>query len=87
MPTYDYACTCGREPWCEMHKIDDRHTEVCTCGLPAKLQIGTPELATFSMRDADGQKKELKRRSFQHTQKELKNHGIPQFNKKTRKYQ
>ena len=86
MPTYNYECNCGRAPWEAVHKIDERHDEVCECGAKATLVIGSPQLATFSMRSPEDQKAELKRRSFEHTKKELKNHGVPKFDRKTKSY-
>lgn len=86
MPTYDYECTCGRAPWEAIHKMDDRHNEICECGAVAKLVIGSTNLQTFSMRSPEEQKAELKRRSFEHTQKELKNHGVPKFDRKAKTY-
>jgi predicted nucleic acid-binding Zn ribbon protein len=86
MPTYNYECTCGRAPWEAINKIADRHNEVCECGAKATLVLVSPQLATFSMKSSDEQKAELKRRSYEHTKKELKSHGVPKFDRKTKSY-
>jgi hypothetical protein len=70
-----YKCnsaTCGHE-WEDMVERSEEDKQVCPeCGCPASWMLCAPNVATFSLLDKAGQTAALKKRSRDHTRKELK---------------
>lgn len=67
---HDYSCQCGKQ-WEEL--VDSKETTVtCECGKKNEPILSAPALALFSILDKEDQAKALRKRSREHTKKQLK---------------
>jgi len=67
---YDFYCeTCGLE-WEDLVEGDNSTCEFCLTETP-RLRICSGKLAKFSMADANTKKEILRKRSYEHTRKEI----------------
>lgn len=68
----DFSCACSCE-WEELVWSGSGEPELCpSCGAPNQPVISAPKPATYSMMSKDDQAKCLRKRSREHTLKELK---------------
>ena len=72
----DFKCestTCSQPVWEELVDRKEENDQKCpTCSGPAKYTLCAPALATYSLMSKDDQAKHLRKRSRDHTRKELK---------------
>ena len=72
----DYECQnpkCKQPIWEEMVERSEENNQKCPkCGIVARYIISPTHLATYSMMSKDDQAKHLRKRSRDHTRKELK---------------
>lgn len=87
MPTYNYECRVCNRTWEAFHSISDRNSETCEqCAHPANIVLGVPQIASFSLKSPEEKTAALKKRSVDHTRSEIKKHGVPQRDRKTKSY-
>lgn len=69
----DYYCKgCGHE-WDDLVQRSEENDQKCPeCQGPASIGISCPNVASFSLLSKDDQAKSLRKRSRDHTRKELK---------------
>jgi hypothetical protein len=66
-----FSCTCGTE-WEELVDREDPKDTCKACNTECKPCISTPGLATFSIMSPEDQAKHLRKRSRDHTKREIK---------------
>lgn len=71
--TRDFECLKCAHQFIDMVTREEQDKQVCPeCGNPARWIISAPKLATYSMMSQDDKAKHLRKRSRDHTRKELK---------------
>lgn len=84
LKVYDFNCPECNENFEELVETDTRLAACPVCGSASEKVLSAPKLALFSMGSPEERAEKLKKRSFDHTQKEMK-HNYNKFGFKSYK--